>query len=160
MTIQSANLPRGEVAGPVTAIGSLALLLSAGFGMMGVIDDLNASTAQWVASWGLAGTMRQVSPWIAWLCSAALGYGFAAALLMTPGLGRRLVIWVSGLVLLLCWVPVLALAAWDFPVFAPLVAALWSGVSSLVYTLRHRMPCDAHAPHRPHHPSHPHHPHH
>jgi hypothetical protein len=160
MQKQSGKLPRGVVAGPIAAIGSLAFLLSAGFGMMGVLDDLNASTAQWVESWGLAGTARPVAPWIAWLCCAAVAYGFAAALLVTPGIGRRLMIWISGLVLLFCWVPVLALAAWKFPVSAPLTAALWSGASSLVYTLRHRMPCDAHAPStsRPH--SHPHPRHH
>jgi len=144
------KLPRGVVSGPIAAIGSLAFLLSVGLGILGVIDGMNADTARWVASWGLAGAARPVAAWVVWLFSAALAYGISAALLVTPGLGRRLMIWFTTLVLLICWVPVLALAAWDFPVFAPLIAAIWSGASSLVYTLRHQMPCDVQKHTRPH----------
>ncbi len=149
------KLARGVVAGPLAAIGSLAFFLSAGLGVLGVLDGLNATITHWIAGWGLAGVARPVAPWIVWSCAAVTAYGFAAALLVTPGWGRRLMIWISGLVLLVCWVPVMALAAWNFPVAAPLIAGLWSGISSLVYTFRQPMPCDGRATDLPGNPSTP-----
>jgi len=58
------------------------------------------------------------------------------------GTWRRLVLWITALVLVAAWAPVLSLAARAPDIGAPFTAVLWSGVCALVYAGNHRMACD------------------
>jgi hypothetical protein len=63
-------------------------------------------------------------------------------MLATPGGWRRFVLWITSVVLVSAWAPVLSLAAHAPEISAPWIAAVWSGVCALVYTANHRMPCE------------------
>jgi hypothetical protein len=135
---RSLNQSRGSVPLPAAAIGSLAMVLAAGlagFGLLARIDGLIASAT------GVGADVSSSLPgWLVWLSAVVVSYGLSFAMLGTPGAGRRLLLWVTALVLTAAWAPVLALAAYQ-PAIAPwLVAAGWSGICSLAYARNHLMP--------------------
>jgi hypothetical protein len=53
-----------------------------------------------------------------------------------------MLLWLSAVILVAAWAPVLSLAARAPDIAAPLVATIWSGICALVYVSRHRMPVD------------------
>ena len=63
-------------------------------------------------------------------------------LLRTPLWWRRVVLWVSFLLVGLAWWPVLALAAWKIEPCMPVAALLWSGFCAMIYAQRHQLPCE------------------
>jgi hypothetical protein len=138
----------GHVLTAAAFIGSLALVLAAGLGALGLTDQADAA---------IAGLLRQalqqngafpnaVPAWGLWLGTVLLAYGLALAMLGVPGTWRRLVLWLSTLGLVAAWAPVLALAAHAPAVAAPLIATAWSGACVLVYAHSHRLPCEEDAP--------------
>jgi hypothetical protein len=135
---RSHNQARGQVPVPAAAIGSLAMVLAAGlsgFGLLGRLDRLIASAA------GVGADVSRSLPMaLVWVLAAVISYGLSFALLATPGDGRRLLLWVSALVLTAAWAPVLALAAYQPAIATWLVVAGWSGVCSLAYARNHLMP--------------------
>ena len=86
---------------------------------------------------------KHLPDWSIWLAAVFLAFGLAFALLETPGLGRRLILWFTAVFLTAAWAPVLSLAAHSPDIAAPWIATVWSGVCAIVYTANHRMPCDA-----------------
>lgn len=131
--------PRGHVPLPAAAIGSLAMLLAGGLAAFGQLQRVDA----WLSLRFLPGNAANDLPaWLVWLGTAVVAYGLAVAMLGSPGTWRRLVLWISALVLILAWVPVLGLASYR-PCITPwLVAGVWSGLCSLAYVRNHRMPCE------------------
>ncbi len=127
-------------------IGSLALVLAAGLGALGLTNLADAAIARCLSPAlqpeTAAGFPKALPPWGVWLATAVVAYGLALAMLGVPGTWRRLVLWLTTLCLVAAWAPVLALAAHAPEIAAPLIAALWSGACALVYTHSHRMPCD------------------
>ena len=128
-------------------IGSLALVLAAGLGALGLTDRVDAAIAGLLCRAlhqdAAAGFPKALPTWALWLATAMLAYGLTLAMLGVPGTWRRLVLWLTTLVLVAAWAPVLGLAAHAPDIAAPLVAALWSGACALVYVHSHSMPCDA-----------------
>lgn len=139
-------LPAGLVVLPAAAIGSLSVLLVVGLSLLGIMDHVNVSVSQLVMQ-GKAGLAPKALPgWSVWLVTLAFAFGMAFAILSIPGVWRRVVVWITALVLLAGWAPVLSLAAHAPEVGAPFIASLWSGVCALVYAGKHRMACDASSP--------------
>jgi len=136
----------GHVPATAAFIGSLALVLAAGLGALRLTDQADAAIAallsQVLQHEGSAAFPKALPPWVLWLGTALLAYGLALAMLGVPGTWRRLVLWLTAMILVAAWAPVLGLAAHAPEIAAPLVATLWSGACSLVYTHSHRMPCD------------------
>ncbi len=126
----------------VSAIGGLSVVLAVGLAALGVLDRLNALAGGLVSRGGREGFPKQLPEWSLWLVTMALAFGLAFAILSTPGLWRRVVLWVSSLVLVAAWAPVLSLAAHVPAVGGPWVATLWSGVCAIIYASRHHMACD------------------
>ena len=136
----SDSRPVGHVLVPAVAIGALSLLLAAGLELLGSLG---------VFSSGIAGSLAEGKPfpkelpaWAVWLAAVFFAFGMSFALLNIPTTWRRVVVWISAVVVVIGWAPVLALAARKPEISAVLVATLWSGVCSLVYAGRHRMDCD------------------
>jgi hypothetical protein len=136
----------GHVLGTAAFIGSLALLLAAGLKALGLTDKANAAITgllcQILQHDGPAEFPKFLPQWVLWLGTALIAYGLALVLLSVSGAVRRTVLWLTTLLLVAAWAPVLGLAAHAPEVAAPLVAALWSGACALVYVRSHRMPCD------------------
>lgn len=129
------------VVGPTSLlIGTMALGLALGMGLLGFWDHLN----EWSTSWSsrLGDGMRDVHANAVLLIAMVMAYALPWLMLSTPGTWRRIILWVSLILLCLAWLPVLALAAWQFPPCLPIAAGLWSGLCALIYGGRHQLPCD------------------
>lgn len=146
MSKNSPLLPAGLVALPAAAIGSLSILLAAGLSLLGIIDHVNASVNRIMMQGKVEIFAKSLSGWSLWGGTLVFGFGMAFAILSIPGTWRRVVVWVTALVLLAGWAPVLSLAAHAPEIGAPFITTLWSGVCALVYAGKHRMACDASSP--------------
>lgn len=138
--MSSSHQTEGHVLVPALAIGSLALVLAAGFGFAGIMDRVNDGIAA-----GLhvgTQTTKSLPEWAVWLAAVVGAFGLSMAILSVPGTWRRVLLWVTALALVAGWGPVLVLAAREPVVAVPLLAVFWSGLCSLVYATRHRMAVD------------------
>jgi hypothetical protein len=136
------TLPPGHVLLPAAAIGGLSLLLAAGLEWLGILARVDSGIARMVSRGGAEMFPRQLPLWGVWLAAALFAFGLAAAILATPGSVRRVILWLSAVLLVAAWAPVLSLAAHAPQIAAPWITTLWAGVCAMVYTARHRMPCD------------------
>jgi len=134
--------PVGHVPLPTAAICGMSLALAAGLELSGVLAHVNAGIARIVSRGGAENFPKQVPGWCIWLAAALFSLALAAAILGTPGPVRRLMLWLSAVILVAAWAPVLSLAAHAPEIAGPWIATFWSGVCALVYTSRHRMPID------------------
>ena len=134
--------PAGHVALTVAGIGAMSLMLAAGLEMAGALPRLNALVASMVARGGLGEFAKSLPAWGIWLATTGFAFGMSAAILCTSGFTRRLFLWLTAVLLVMAWAPVLALASHRPDIAGPWVAALWSGACAVFYASRHRMPCD------------------
>lgn len=134
--------PAGHVILPACAIGGLSVLLAAGMEMLGAHRHMNAVISTLVSRGGSETFPNRLPDWSVWLAVMFFAFGLAFAMLSTPGLWRRILLWFSAVVLVTAWAPVLSLASYAPLISAPWIAAVWSGVCALVYTSHHRMACD------------------
>lgn len=134
--------PAGHVLVPAAAIGSLSIVLVTGLSMLGILGRVNLLIANSV-SHGTAVVFPKALPaWVPWLVSVVLAFALAFAILSVPGTWRRFGLWITTVVLIAGWAPVLGLAAHFPAIGGPLVAVLWAGVCAMVYAGNHRMPVD------------------
>jgi uncharacterized membrane protein YjjB (DUF3815 family) len=118
------------------------MVLSVGLTLLGVVDRLN----QWVFSVVIPENevvaLNFLPPWLIWLVVVLAAFAIPWTLLCVPGTWRRWVLWISSLVVIAGWIPVLVLAAYSPQVAAPFVAAVWSGLCAMIYARNHLMPCE------------------
>ena len=134
--------PAGHVRVPAAAIGSLSILLAAGLSVLGILGRVNGMIAKWLLADKAAGFPKALPGWLVWLAAVLFAAGLSFAILSVPGTWRRFVLWITAVVLVAGWAPVLSLAARAPDIAAPFIATVWSGVCALVYAGNHRMPCD------------------
>ena len=134
--------PEGHVLVPDVAIGSLSLLLAVGLGLLGVLDRVNQMIGGIISQGGISNFPKALPDWAVWLATVLFAFGLSFAILSVAGTWRRLVLWITAMVLVAAWAPVLALAAHAPDIAAPFIAVIWSGVCALVYAGNHRMACD------------------
>ncbi len=139
--------PDGNVTVAAAAIGSLSTLLAAGLSMLGTLDHLNAAITGMVSRGGAEKFSNKVPGWCLWLATVLLAFGIAFAILGTAGQLRRLFLWLTAVILVAAWAPVLSLASHAPEITAPWIATVWSGICALVYAANHHMPCDDIPPH-------------
>ena len=140
MLMSSSRQSEGHVLGPALAIGAMALVLAAGFGVLGLMDRADDLIRGMLAL--NRGAMLAVPEWAVWLAAAVGAFGLAVAILLVPGHWRRVVLWVSALAVVAGWAPVLVLAAREPVVAVPLLATFWSGLCAFVYASKHHMAVD------------------
>lgn len=120
----------------------MSLLLAVGLQLTSALGRLNGLVARLVSSGAAETFPKQLPDWGIWLATLFAAFGMALAILLTAGLARRFLLWLTAVLLIAAWAPVLALAAHDPAIAAPWVATVWSGACSMFYASRHRMPCD------------------
>jgi hypothetical protein len=135
--------PTGHVWVPAATIAGLSMILAGGLDLLGFLDHMNAGIARFVARKSPENFPQHLPESGIWLAACLLALGLAAAILGSPGHGRRAVLWISAVVLVTAWAPVLSLAAYAPEIAAPGIATIWSGVCALVYAANHCMACDA-----------------
>lgn len=134
--------PIGHVLVPASAIGSLSILLVVGLGLFGTLERLNFTIARIVAQEQFPTFPKALPVWSVWLVTMVFALALSFVILSVPGTWRRLVIWITALVLVAGWAPALSLAAHAPVIAAPFIAVLWSGGCAVVYAGKHRMPVD------------------
>jgi hypothetical protein len=134
--------PAGHVLVPVAAIGSLSVLLAAGLGALGILSRVNLAISKLVSQGKPAVFSKSLPDWSLWLVTVLFAYGLAFSILNVPGTWRRVMLWITTVVVVAGWAPVLSLAAHAPEIGAPFIAAVWSGVCAVVYAGNHRMACD------------------
>jgi hypothetical protein len=134
--------PACHVILPVAAIGGLSMVMAVGLEFLGVLLRMNAMIARLVSRGDAEAFPIALPVWWVWLAATVFALGTAAAILGTPGKLRRWLLWLSAIILVAAWAPVLSLAARNPEIAAPLVATVWSGICALVYVSRHDMPAD------------------
>lgn len=132
--------PPGHVLVPAAAIGSLSIVLAAGLHALGTLNVINAMIGRSLSN-GKELPKSLPMP-VIWLVAILFAYGISFAILSVPGTWRRVVLWITAVVLIGTWAPVLALSAREPEISAVMIAVVWSGVCALVYAGSHRMPCD------------------
>ena len=145
---RSSQVP-GHVLGPAVAIGGLSLVLVVGLAALGFLTRINAGIAQFVSRNGAEKFPRHLPDWSVWLATVVFSCGLAIAILSTPGQGRRSILWITSVVLIAAWAPVLSLAAHAPDISAPWIATFWSGACAMAYAGNHRMAGDETPPSRP-----------
>lgn len=138
--VVSSARPSGHGVAAALAIGSLSIILAAGLELLGLLDAVNAGVSKSLGE-GKA-FPKQLPMWAIWLAVVFFSFGTSFALLGSPSTWRRLLLWISAMVVVAAWAPALALAAHSPEIAVVLVATIWSGVCALVYAGRHRMNCD------------------
>ena len=134
--------PVGHVRVPAAAIGSLSILLAAGLSVLGILDRVNGMIAKGLLAGKAAAFPKALPEWSVWLAAGLFAFGLSFAILSVPGTWRRCMLWITAVVLVAGWAPVLSLAARAPDIAAPFIATVWSGVCALVYAGNHRMACD------------------
>jgi hypothetical protein len=132
----------GHVILPAAAIGGLSMVMALGLEFLGVLPRINAVIVGLVSRGGAEKFSKSLPDLWVWLAAIVCAFGAAAAVLGTPGQLRRGLLWLTAVVLVAAWAPVLSLAALAPDIAAPCVATVWSGICALVYTSRHDMPVD------------------
>lgn len=136
------NRQPGHILVPGLTIGGLSITLAVGLAAIKAIDRANLWIAAIVSRGGRETFPKHLSDAIIWLSAIFLAVGIAIAILATRGTWRRLVLWISAVVLTAAWAPVLSLAAHAPDIAVPWIATVWSGVCALVYASNHRMDAD------------------
>jgi hypothetical protein len=135
------KLPRGTVAVPAASIGVMSLVLALGLQTLGLLDRINAAFLTAAANSGL-GLVTPLPQWTGWVVALLVAFALPMIILETPGHGRRTVLWLSALLVVLALGPVSILASHWLPLAAPLIAVIWSGLCATIYASRHHMPCE------------------
>ena len=132
----------GHVLVPGAAIGSMSLILAAGLELLGFLERINQAIAGFVSRGGAEKFSKHLPEAVTWVAAWIFAFGLAWAVLAVAGHARRLFLCFATLFMVLAWAPVLSLAAHRPDVAAPFIAALWSGLCGIFYTMNHRMPGD------------------
>jgi len=133
--------PEGHVLVPAAAIGGLSAILAAGLEAIHMLDRVDTFLADSISK-GATAKLIFLPGWMIWLPGLVLAFLIPLAILNVPGTWRRAVLWITAIVLVAGWAPVLYLASRSPDVAPPLIITIWSGVCALVYAGNHRMPCD------------------
>lgn len=142
MSHASSPPPRapGHVAAATAAIGTLSLVLAIGLQLIGMLTRFDKLIATLVSRGGAEGFPRHLPTAVPWLAAALLAYGLAFAILASHGTGRRVILWITAMVLVAAWAPVLSLASFFPGIGAAWIATAWSGVCAIVHAGHPRAP--------------------
>jgi hypothetical protein len=135
------DLPPGHVPLPVVLTGSMGLALAAGLQVLGLLENLDLHLAGFVSD-DVESLSPAISDPVLWTATAAVAYALALVVLEIPGTWRRVVVWISTMLVIAAWLPVAAIGNAHVPVAAPLVAAAWAGLCTIIYAARHHMEAD------------------
>lgn len=116
---------------PGAAIGVLSLLLALGLEVMGVLQFINLSLSN-LLSQG-KDFPQSLPPWVIWLVAGGFAFGIPCSMIHLSPPWQRMVVWLTAVLVVMGWAPVLALAAYAPEISAVMVVSLWSGICALVH---------------------------
>jgi len=136
--------PAGHVPVPLILFGFVSLLLGTVTEVLGIFEGM---TASWRELWESGGRLTieaemGLPGMVGIFITAAACFGLVAAILGTPGVGRRIIIGFTALFLTLTLIPAFAVWGIFWKPFGVVLAVAWSWFSAMVYAQKHRMPCD------------------
>jgi len=120
----------------------MSLVLAVGFQSVGLNARIDVALLAWLGSIGLGTTPVVLPESIGWVSAVVLGFLLPFSILETPGHVRRVMLWLSCLMIVLGVLPVLGLSAKWWSQAPVLVAVVWSGLCAIIYAARHWMPCE------------------
>lgn len=129
----------GHILVPGLTIGGLSITLAVGLAAFKAVDRANLWIASLVSRGGRETFPKHLPDSLIWIAAIILAIGIAITILATSGTWRRLVLWITAVMLIAAWAPVLSLAAHSPDIAVPWIATVWSGVCALVYASNHRM---------------------
>ncbi len=142
-TMSQRAKPEGDFAFPLILFSFVSLLLGTGAEVMGVFEGLSDQLRDLWRVGGLEIQSEMGLPGLAGiLVTAATCFGVLAAVLGSPGSGRRCLIGFSSLFLSFTLIPAFAVWGIFWKPFGMMLAVLWSWFSAMVYAQTHTMPCD------------------
>lgn len=145
---QSTPIPTHHTV-PVLAIGGLSLALVLGLHALGVIERANQWIAAAVSRDGLEDFPKSLPPLAIWLATAAFPCLLAAAMLAIPCQSRRMILWISSLIVTAAWAPVLSLASHSPDIAAPWIATAWAGFCATIHAMHETSRTLKNTPHKP-----------
>lgn len=135
--------PVGHFPVPLIAFGFVSLLLGVGTEVMGAFTGLTNRLREVWETGDVALRVEMGLPgMVGVLISAAACFGLLAAILGTPGTGRRLILGLSALILVIALSPAFAVWGVFWKPFGVILSVVWAWFSGMVYTGLHLMPCD------------------
>lgn len=135
--------PIGHLPVPLIIFSFVSLLLGTATEVMGAFDRLNESIRGLWAANSLVIRAEMGLPGMAGvLITASASFGLIAAILGTPGGGRRAILGASALFLSLTLIPAFAVWGIFWKPFGLILAVIWSWFSATIYARTHRMPCE------------------
>jgi hypothetical protein len=127
----------------VAVVGSFALAVGLVVQVSGVMRGVEEGLLSSYLAAGFSVDAAATQPWWSLLVAAVLVYGLALLLLEVPGLGRRILLASSVLVLLAAASPVLALWGVFWSPLVAMVSGAWSAFCASLWARHHSMPCEA-----------------
>lgn len=118
------------------------MVLAIGFQLVGLNVRIDSALLAWLNSIGLGTTPDVLPVLIGWAETVLLGFLLPFSILETPGHLRRVMLWLSCLLIVLGVVPVLGLSAKWWTQAPVLISVFWGGLCAVIYAGRHWMPCE------------------
>lgn len=134
--------PAGHVLVPAATISALSMLLVVGLHALGLLARVDGAIVHFVDQSIVGGFPKSLPPWAIWAGTSVLAPAVSFSILTVPSTWRRWVLWITALVIVAGWGPVLALAAHAPEIAAPWIATFWSGFCAVIYATNHAMACD------------------
>lgn len=99
--------------GTAFVIGGVTMLLALGLELMHAVDAVDRQFAGFMGERLGESFPQQLSWWIEWGAALLMAFGMPIGILASRGLWQRLILWVVSSMVMLAWVPVLCLAAYQ-----------------------------------------------
>lgn len=134
--------PPGRVGSSCLLYGGMGIVLAVAMQSLGMFKLGDVWLKQFLSR-VLLDSQPLVAPVsVLYFAAAILAFGIAFAVLDSPAAWRRIVLGMSGLVLVLATVPVCALWQVYFSPFPVVIAFFWAWFCSMMYVSQHSMPCE------------------
>jgi len=135
--------PTGHLPVPLLIFGSVSLLLGLVAEVAGVFEGPTLALREAWEAGGLGLEVEAGLPGVSgFLVTAVASFGLVGAILGTPGVGRRLILGFSALLLTVGLIPACAVWGVFWNPFGVILAVIWSWFSAMVYAQTHEMPCE------------------
>lgn len=139
---QGTSVSRIDV--PCLIHGSIGVVVALALHFVGLFQKGDDRLIGWLLKPVFHGQMPEVVPFpLLLFVTAVFCFGLAFVILDTAGTGKRVIMGVTVLVLLIAMVP--TLAVWDlyFSPFLPAVGVFWAWFTTMMYVNHNLMPCEA-----------------
>ena len=119
--------------GTAFVIGGVTMLLALGLELMHAVAAVDRQLAALMGERLGESFPQQLPWWIAWGAALLMAFGMPIGILASRGLWQRLILWMVSSMVMMAWVPVLCLAAYQPEVGLVVLVTLVSGGFAVLY---------------------------